>query len=183
VVFLEPGAPGKKIACAGCGQQIVVPPYAADDREQPVGLACPVCGHELPVTRKLHGRKASCACCGTALSISTEPWSLAVLDNRSPGPAAVPSAHSPPAIPTAPDLIRYRCPHCSAFLQSSRQCIGKTVHCACGHQLQVPGDEFDATAGERSSPPTVLGLLSLVGVITAVALVSALLGTLLWRPG
>ena len=83
------------------------------------------------------------------------------------------------------DVTRFRCPNCSAVLQARRQLAGKAMACSCGCNIQIPGLPSPSSLGEApvATPPTALGVFSLVGVATAVAVLCSFLGTLLFGHG
>ena len=80
------------------------------------------------------------------------------------------------------EVVMFRCPICSRALQIQRQFAGKAVVYPCGCNVQVPTLPSQPAIGAEASvvaPPTVLGLLSLLGTVTVVALLSSFLATLL----
>jgi len=80
------------------------------------------------------------------------------------------------------EFVMFRCPSCSKVFQAKRHLAGKELTCSCGCNVQVPSLPSQPPLDAEPSfvePPTILGLLSLIGVVTAVALVSSFLVTLL----
>lgn len=84
------------------------------------------------------------------------------------------------------EVVVFRCPGCSQVLQAHSQFAGKVVACACGCNVQVPAvppQPVSAAETPAAAAPTTSGLLSLLGMIAAVALLSSLLGTLILGGG
>jgi hypothetical protein len=98
IVNPRPEMAGATIACAGCGQSIAVPSdYAAAQEE--VLQSCPLCGAQLRLVPQLNGKKVRCVRCAAVLRVSTDPWTLSVVNGPPAALASGAPAESPPDRP------------------------------------------------------------------------------------
>jgi len=163
-------------------------------------ISCPHCQRVLNATESAFGKTISCPSCNQPMTIPHPPQPVHQASPVGAPPTAPPPLRTPRQLPDIPtgsirtppsgranaELVVFRCPNCSVALQAQRQFAGKVVTCSCGCSVQVPSltspPLIDAEPSFKA-PPNALGLIGLLGVITAVALVSSFLGTLLLRRG
>lgn len=164
---------GKLLPCPGCSKPFEVPqPPASSSRDRPVGHDAAPQRVSLPIRRE-----------------ETAP--------RQPAHAPAPTHGHPPRTLAS-------CPRCGQSFQAGNALAGKMVQCPrCMTQLQMPGGGVPAPAvqpfvgsparelpaGEPTfaappitAPPTVLGSLSLLGIVATIALLSSFVGSVVAGP-
>lgn len=75
--------------CPGCGQSLIIPTEDSNIVEKPTIKACPKCSTELHLTHQLNGQNIRCNKCDVLYVVSTDPWSLSVVNSKQKDSAGI----------------------------------------------------------------------------------------------